>query len=58
MLKQLPFSNEQRAHPRFGLDVPIRIHFRKGELILGRTVDISEAGVSVMASLEMSIANK
>jgi hypothetical protein len=58
MLRQFPFSNEQRAHPRFGLDVPIRIHFRKGELILGRTVDISEAGVSVMVPLEMSIGQQ
>lgn len=58
MLKQFPFSNEQRAHPRFGLDVPIRIHFRKGELIAGRAVDISEAGVSVMVLLEMSIGQQ
>lgn len=58
MLKQPPFSNEQRANPRFGLDVPIRIHFRKGELILGQTVDISESGVSVMVSLEMAIGQQ
>ena len=37
------------------MDVPLRIHFRKGELILGRTVDISESGMSVMVLLEMSI---
>jgi len=55
MVKQFPFSSEQRADPRFGLDVPLRIHFRKGELILGRTVDISESGMSVMVLLEMSI---
>jgi hypothetical protein len=55
MVKQFPFSSEQRADPRFGLDVPLRIHFRKGELILGQTVNISESGMSVMVLLEMSI---
>jgi PilZ domain len=49
------FANEKRAKPRFGLDVPIRIHFRTGELILGRTVDISETGLTAMVLLEMSI---
>jgi hypothetical protein len=58
VMQQFPFSNDQRAHPRLGLDVPIRIHFRKGELIVGRTVDISEAGVSVMVLLEMSIGQQ
>jgi hypothetical protein len=58
MLKQISFFNEQRANPRFDLDVPIRIHFRKGELILGHTVDISESGVSVMVSLEMAIGQQ
>ena len=47
--------SEQRALPRFGLDVPLRIHFRKGELILGRTVDMSESGMSAIVLLEMSI---
>ena len=58
MLKQPPFSNEQRATPRFGLDVPLRIHLRMGELILGRTVDISESGVSVMVGLEITIGQQ
>jgi PilZ domain len=58
MLKQPPFSNEQRANPRFGLDAPLRIHFRTGELILGRTVDISESGVSVMVPLEITIGQQ
>ena len=58
MLKQPPFSNEQRANPRFSLDVPLRIHLRMGELILGRTVDISESGVSVMVPLEITIGQQ
>jgi hypothetical protein len=49
------FTNEQRDLPRFGLDVPLRIHSRKGELILGRTVDMSESGMSAIVLLEMSI---
>jgi hypothetical protein len=49
------FANEKRAKPRFSLDVPLRIHFRTGELILGRTLDISESGLTAMVLLEMSI---
>jgi hypothetical protein len=49
------FPNEQRDFPRFGLDVPLRIHFRTGELLLGRTMDISESGLSALVLLQMSI---
>jgi hypothetical protein len=49
------FPNEQRAHLRFSLEVPLRIHFRTGELILGRTVDISESGISAIVLLQMSV---
>ena len=49
------FPNDQRHLPRFELDVPLRIHFRTGELILGRTVDMSESGVSAIVLLEMSV---
>jgi hypothetical protein len=48
-------ANEKRDLPRFGLEVPLRIHSRTGELILGRTVDMSESGVSAIVLLEMSI---
>jgi PilZ domain len=58
MIEHPPFSNEQRANPRFGIDVPLRIHLRTGELILGRTVDISESGVSVMVALEITIGHQ
>jgi hypothetical protein len=58
MLQQPPFSNEQRANPRFVLDVPLRIHFRMGEVISGRTVDISESGMSVMVPLGITIGQE
>jgi hypothetical protein len=47
--------SEQREHSRFSLEVPLRIHFRSGELILGRTVDVSESGISAVIPLEMIV---
>lgn len=47
------FPNEQRAHSRFSLRVLLRIHCRAGEVISGRTVDVSESGISAMVSLEL-----
>jgi hypothetical protein len=49
------FPTEQRGDPRFSLEVPLRIHFRTGELILGRTLDISESGLSALVLLQMSV---
>jgi hypothetical protein len=37
------------------LDVSLRIHLRTGKLILGKTVDISESGISAIVLLEMSV---
>jgi hypothetical protein len=49
------FPKEQREHERFGFKVLLRIHCRSGELILGRTMDISESGISAMVSLELIV---
>src|ERR1700738_2075037 len=35
------------------LGVPLRIHCRTGELILGRTVDVSESGIPAIIPLDM-----
>jgi PilZ domain len=49
------FPTEQRVDPRFSLEVPLRVHFKTGELILGRTVDISESGLSALVLLQMTM---
>jgi hypothetical protein len=53
-LRHLPASGpfEPRRHPRFKLDVEIRIYSRTAGLLVGRTVDISEGGVSAMLKIE------
>jgi hypothetical protein len=48
---QIP--DEKRRHPRFSWKVPLRIHCRSGELIFGRTVDISESGISAIIPLDL-----
>jgi PilZ domain len=60
LVKQLaphvnPFPNEQREHVRFSFNVLFQIRCRSGELILGRTVDVSESGISAMVSLELMV---
>jgi hypothetical protein len=40
---------------RFALEVPLRIHCRTGELILGRTVDVSESGIPAIIPLDMLV---
>jgi hypothetical protein len=46
---------EQRRHPRFKLDVEVRIYSRTAGLVLGRTVDISESGISAMLKMEVAL---
>jgi hypothetical protein len=48
-------SPENRACPRFALDVPIRVYARDRAVICGHTVDISESGVSAMLIEEISL---
>jgi hypothetical protein len=50
-----PFPNEQRGHLRFALEVPLRIRCRTGELLLGRTVEMSESGISAIVPLDMLV---
>jgi PilZ domain len=47
------FPNEQRAHSRFSFKVLLRIHCRAGDLIEGRTVDVSESGIAAIVLLEL-----
>lgn len=54
-LRQSLVAVEQRGHPRFKLDVDIELHTRSGECLRGRTVDISESGVSALLKIEIAV---
>jgi hypothetical protein len=45
-------SADARRHPRFKIEVDIRIHSRTCGVLKGRTVDISESGISAMLMIE------
>jgi hypothetical protein len=49
------FPKERREQERFSFKVLLRIRCRSGELILGRTMDVSESGISSMVSLELIV---
>jgi hypothetical protein len=49
------FPNEQRAHSRFSFKVLLRIHCQAGEVISGRTIDVSESGIAAVVSLELIV---
>lgn len=44
---------EARRHPRFKLEVDIRIYPRGCPVVRGHTVDISESGISAMLRVEV-----
>lgn len=46
---------EARRHPRYKLDVDVRIYPRNTEVVRGHTVDISESGISAMLRVEVTI---
>ncbi|MFY9910634.1 MAG: PilZ domain-containing protein [Candidatus Sulfotelmatobacter sp.] len=46
---------DRRSQPRFKLEVDIKIHSRICGLVQGRTVDISESGISAMLPLELQL---
>ncbi|MGA8274671.1 MAG: PilZ domain-containing protein [Candidatus Sulfotelmatobacter sp.] len=46
---------DARGRPRFKLDVEIRIDSRTAGVLKGRTVDISESGISAMLKLEVPV---
>ena len=48
-------ASEKRQHPRFKLEVEVKIHSKTAGLIQGRTVDISESGMSAMLVLELPV---
>jgi PilZ domain len=46
---------DARRQPRFRLDVDIRINTKTCGLLVGRTVDISESGISALLKLEVPV---
>jgi hypothetical protein len=46
---------EQRLRPRFKLDVEIRLYARDRQVVRGRTVDISESGISGLFAVEVPV---
>jgi hypothetical protein len=45
-------SADARCHPRFKIEVDIRIQSRTCGALKGRTVDISESGIAAMLTIE------
>lgn len=44
-----------RRHPRYKLEVDIRVYPRNAEVVRGYTVDISESGISAMLKVEVPV---
>jgi len=44
---------DARRHPRYKLEVAIRVYPRNASVVRGHTVDISESGISVMLRVEI-----
>lgn len=48
-------SVETRRHPRYKLEVDIRVYPRNSEVVRGHTVDVSESGISAMLREEIRL---
>jgi PilZ domain len=48
-------SVEARRHPRFKLEVNVRVYARDCPVVRGDTVDISESGISAMLRQEVPV---
>jgi hypothetical protein len=46
---------DRRHHPRFKIEVEIKINSRRCGLLEGRTVDLSESGISAILPLELPL---
>lgn len=46
---------DARRHPRFKLEVEIRVYPRNSPVVRGHTVDISESGISAMLKVEVPL---
>jgi hypothetical protein len=48
-------GREARRHPRFKLEVDIRISSKTAGVLTGRTVDMSESGISAILKIEVPV---
>ena len=46
---------EARRHPRYKLQVDIRVYARNASVVRGHTVDISESGISALLGVEVPV---
>lgn len=46
---------EARRHPRYKLEVNVRVYPRNAAVVRGHTVDISQSGISIMLRDEVAI---
>lgn len=46
---------ETRRHPRYKLEINIRVYPRNAAVVRGHTVDISESGISAMLRVEVPV---
>jgi hypothetical protein len=46
---------DARHHPRYKLEVAIRVYPRDASVVRGHTVDISESGISAMLTVEVPV---
>lgn len=46
---------DARRHPRFRLEVDLRIYVRNSPVVRGHTVDISESGISAILKVEVPL---
>ena len=47
--------SEARRHPRYKMEVDIRVYARDSAVVRGHSVDISESGISVMLRDEVPV---
>ena len=52
---EMEVQADARRHPRFQLEVEIRIYPRNCPVVRGHTVDISESGISAMLKVEVPL---
>jgi hypothetical protein len=46
---------DARRHPRYKLEVSIRVYPRNASVVRGQTVDVSESGISAMLRVEVPV---
>lgn len=49
-----PFQDTRR-HPRFKIEVEMRVYARNSSVVRGHTVDISQSGISAMLRVEVPV---